>query len=351
MLFLHTSDLHLSEERPRTIRALEELLKTGEEYDIDILTIGGDLFHSEEDADILRPRLRESFSGNSFEILAIPGNHDRDAYKRNLDFGPDLNVGTREPFEKFVFDDVTIVGVPFVDTLTDELHTLLRSVAEESDTSVILLHCTLDIGYTTDDMGGEEITTYFPVSLSTLSHMRFDYVLAGHFHTDFILRDLEEGGKFVYPGSPVSHSWKEKGRRRAALIDLDEGTLEGIPLGTFYRDKFEGKVRPGEEDELIEKLSEWAGERSGEDCELKIAPTGHIKIDENEFGEFLEQACGGAEIVRGGYRNVEQVLSHPLFRRFKERLEPREDVDDKEAVEVKVIEAMSRLISRRELRL
>lgn len=81
--------------------------------------------------------------------------------------------------------------------------------------------------------------------------------------------------------------------------------------------------------------------KSGDDCQLKIIPRVHIKTDETEFRESLEEQCGDAEISHEEYKNVEVVLEHPLFQRFARELESREDIENKEAVETKVIEAMS----------
>lgn len=75
-------------------------------------------------------------------------------------------------------------------------------------------------------------------------------MLSGHFHTSLDLRELENGGKFVYPGSPISHGWKELGRRQAVLVDTDDETLKGIHLNTFYLDKFEKTIRPEEKTNL-----------------------------------------------------------------------------------------------------
>ena len=54
---------------------------------MDLLTLAGDIFDTVEDADALRPVLRSKFSNLDFEIIAIPGNHDIDAYSGNLNFG------------------------------------------------------------------------------------------------------------------------------------------------------------------------------------------------------------------------------------------------------------------------
>ena len=121
MLILHTSDLHLSEDRPETIQALDELIRVANQKSVDLMTIGGDLFDSVEDAEGLRADLRRKFTDNAFSILCIPGNHDIDAYARNLDFGPDITIFTEKPFKLVSQEDVTFTAVPFTERASKEL--------------------------------------------------------------------------------------------------------------------------------------------------------------------------------------------------------------------------------------
>jgi len=351
MKVLHTSDLHIQEGNERTINALKEVLRVGREKEVDLVTVGGDLFNSQEDAEMLRPQLREIFRDNPFKVLAIPGNHDQGAFKGNLNWGPDLEVATEEPFEVREFNDENIVALPFKEELTTELYNEIKETSEELSDSCLLLHCTLDIGYSTGGFGEEETIRYFPVTSSTLSEWDFDFILAGHFHSNIDIRRLDGGAEFIYPGSPVSLSWSETEKRKAVLLDLDEKEREEVVLDTFYRDTFEGTIKAGEEEELVRDIRDWIRERSETNSELKVIPKGHIKMDETEFSESIEEAIGGdAEVNHKNYKNVEDVLNHPLFERFKKKLDSKEDIENEERVESKVREAMSRLLAGRELR-
>lgn len=88
MNILHSGDLHLREDNPRTIEGLEEILTTADRKGVDLVTLSGDLFESAEDADALRPRMRELLQDNPFDILSIPGNHDQDCYRDNIRYFP-----------------------------------------------------------------------------------------------------------------------------------------------------------------------------------------------------------------------------------------------------------------------
>jgi len=284
---------------------------------------------------MLRPQLREIFTDNPFKVLAIPGNHDEGAYGGNLDWGPDLEVATEEPLEIREFEDQNIVTIPFQDELTIELYERIKNASRDPTSEILLLHCTLDIGYSAGSFGEEEAVRYFPITSSTLSEWDFDFVLAGHFHGNTEVRRLDGGGEFIYPGSPVSLNWSETGKRRAVLLDLVEKEREEVVLNTFYRDRYEETIGPGEEDEFVERANGWITERSEDECELRVIPRGHIEVDETEFRESIEEACGGAEVSHDEYKNVEKVLNHPLFKRFKENLDSKEEIGDEEEVRSK----------------
>ena len=346
MKIIHTSDLHLAEDRPETLKALTEVLQVCRRESVDLLTIAGDLFDSEADADTLRPRIREVFSGNDFSILAIPGNHDRDAYQENLDFGSNLEVMVQEPLQTVRMGDVLIAGVPYAESPDDGLLEVLAKASSKSEVSVLLLHCTLDLGFKREEFGKEEIR-YFPVTLPTLSGLGFNYILAGHFHSQTYKTLLSNGGTFVYPGSPVSHTTRELGRRQVVYIDTLCGKFRTIPLKTFYRDRLDLVVTPGKEMQALERLEEWVGERSSDDCALEVVVRGYIQIDEREFADRLNSLKGRVSIRRE-YRNVNRVLEHPLFKRFSAKLDAS-DVDEKERVQSMVLDVMSKLLADRRL--
>lgn len=335
--------MHLREDDPKTVDALEVVLAEAADNDVDLLTIGGDLFDSPGDAEALRPRLRELMSGNPFDILAIPGNHDEDVYRANLNFGNDLTILTESPVAKAEFDDVEVIGVPFTSSMTEDLFSALEE-ARTDDTQVLVLLCTLDIGFHSGEVGEEE-GEYFPVTKATLAELDYDYVLAGHIHSQVREVHLDNGGTFIYPGSPVSHSTKEAGRRNAVIIETDSGDISTVPLDTFYHDSLTELVRPGEEDEVLAKIEEWVFRREQDNCALAITLDGYIDRDENEFQAELEAASGPVD-PNNNTKIATPVLEHPLYQRFEERLEEKDDIpvaDD--VVRERVIEVLSQLLT------
>lgn len=239
MKILHTADVHLNEKKPESLRTLKLILEFAKTQNIEIITIGGDLFDSPEDADALRTRVRHIFSNIDFPVIAIPGNHDEDVFQRNLDFGTKFYALTTKPAERYTlssYPKINIVGVPFTAHVSEELLFSLNNLHKPESINILLLHCTLDISFSEGDFGENE-RVYFEIDKLTLSALGYDYILAGHFHTKFDLRELGASCKFVYPGSPVSLTWKELGERSVAILNTETKTLESHSLeSSYFRD-------------------------------------------------------------------------------------------------------------------
>jgi len=343
--------VHLSRKNQRTLEGLREVLNVARKNKADVLTISGDLFESEEDAEALRPELRtKMFSGNDFEIIVIPGNHDAEAYRKNLDFGSDLRILTKAPLDIRKEGKAAIIGVPFLEKPSEELIAKLLKAKDKKLVNILLLHCTLDISYALADFGEEKEREYFPIDSFTLAGLGFDYILAGHFHADFIKKDLGDGRLFVYPGSPVSLSWKHLGKRKVALLDTEKGDIQEIPINCFYYDKLEVQIKPGFETKKLEEIRKWVEDHANEVCELKITVAGYGEMSESKFGMLLKKSAGNAEIEENRYGNVEDILRHPIYRDFKQLLDEREDsTEKKENINYRVIEALSELKAARKI--
>ncbi len=348
MRLLHTADVHLREDDDRTIEALKTVLDTAAENEVDLVTIGGDLFDSPGDANALRPRLRGLFSDNDFDVVVIPGNHDADVYRDNLEFGQDLEVLVDDPLERREFEDVRITGVPYQSELTEELFSALSLEGTSDRAQLLLLHCTLDIGFGADATGEEAATEYFPVTKSTLASLGYDIVLAGHIHSTVRTLPLAHGGTFVYPGSPVSHSTSETGRRHAVLVDTETEAIRSLPLATYFVDRLERTVRPGEEDKVLDEVEAWVHERDEVYADLTIDIEGFIEREEAAFRADLEHVAGEATIEYDGVRGVAEVLEHPLYRDFERELD--DDIEDRTDIETRVIRVLSELLANREIR-
>lgn len=344
---LHTSDLHLSPDADERLDGLDHLLEVAERRGVDLLTISGDLFDSAEAAERLRPELRERFSDRPYRVLAISGNHDRDAFGGDLHFGTDFRPLVGRPYAEIREAGVRVLGVPYTPRFTDELRLALSQRGPHDGPEVLLLHASLEAPFE-DRNAGEEETRYCPVTESGVGALGFDYVLAGHYHNVHEVR-LDGGGFFLYPGTPTSVARDEFGARSAFLVDTDAERPEAVELGTFHYDRLELTVRPGGETAVLETVREWAAGRNGELTRAEVVVDGHTERPEEAFHRDLEEAAGSLPLT-DRVRSVERIVEHPLYRMFTEALDDR-DVEEslREDVEHRLLRVFSTLMARGDL--
>jgi len=325
---LHTADVHLSTDAPERRAALEEVLRIGEEEDVDLVTIGGDLFDSDRDSEELRPDLRQMFSDRPYSIITIPGNHDEAAFSSDLHYGESFNAAVGEPFEHVTTprSDVRITCVPYTAQAVDEVLIALAERDPFDGVEILLLHCSLEAPFDAVSEGDEETRRYFPVTRETLADLGFDYHLAGHFHSSHQV-ELPNGSMFVYPGSPASVTRKETGPRNVALIDTAAEQLNFHRLDAFHYDTLDVVVTPGEEEGVLDEISEWVDRRRDRNVDASITVSGHVTVDETDFQGDLAEVCGDIP-VENKTTGVEEVLSHPLFEEFESKLDARDFEDD-----------------------
>jgi len=312
MRILHTADLHLAVNKPDTVETLDSLLETADYEGVDILTMGGDIFESPEDASRLRTKVRERCSNLSFDIVAIPGNHDADVFEQSFDMGTKFKLLRNDPFGKVEYGDISIIGVPFRASLTPGLFSTLQDAGGANSIRILLLHCTLDLGFGQSTAGDEAESRYFPIELETLGRLNYEFVLAGHIHARFTTEDLTNGGRFVYPGSPIAHSRAELGPRHAALIDTETGGIEQIELDTPYRDRRVFSVTPENQETIPEELAEWVAGEDPDRASLEVTVGGYVDFDEKAYNARLRDAAGPA-VLRSDVESATAVLKHEIY--------------------------------------
>ncbi|MHA1435280.1 MAG: metallophosphoesterase family protein [Candidatus Heimdallarchaeota archaeon] len=338
---LHTADLHLSKKKPYTLAALDEILKVAKKNKVDILTIGGDLFDKKDDAEDLRVELRNKFSKNDFKIVAIPGNHDADVYREGFDFGENFIPMTDEPFGNYSLENINLVAIPYLDELNQDMLEKLKNETKTGKTNVLLIHCTLDIGFSSSDFGEEK--KYCPISKSKLEKLGYEYILAGHFHTKTNIVKLNEKSVFIYPGSPSSITTKELGKRKVVLLDLEKNEVKKISLKTFYYNRLTETVIADKEDEAISNIKKWLKKENIYDKNIKVTVNGFINRNETEYRKAI---CEINENVDFTYncKDVSLILNDPLIVKFLGKLE-ESDYKNKREIEDLVLEVASKIFS------
>lgn len=327
MKILHSSDFHLIEEGDERWSALEETVRTARKKSVDALVISGDLFNSDADSDNLRPALRKIFDNTSFTTFIIPGNHDSKSFSAGLYFGENIRVLADPDWSKNIerFEDFSIVGIPFEEMDLPEFRNRLRKIPSLSDKSkptVLLYHGELlDVSFDRNGFGPED-GRYMPSRLAIFEEFDIDFVLAGHFHQNFIARSIGKNGFFVYPGSPVSITRKETGKRKVALIQ-DKKPPKEVELNSFHYftlsirlDGF-GTANPlalvmkelNNIDSKAHVLLSVEGTIAGSEIDLTNAIKDLLKNSNVEYSspEFI-------------YKDISRVTQHPVFHLFESKL-------------------------------
>ena len=329
MKILHTADVHLHQDHPQRLDALNQVLQLAQKRKADLLLIAGDLFDDDNQANQLRPQLRSIFSDLSFPVVAIPGNHDQQALAQGSYYGKNFNALAKQPFEIFDHDQCRIVGVPYFDGSLAPLLPQLRQQTKEGVLNILLLHCTWALpNFSDQDYGGEGHGRYLPVTEQLLTGNGFDLVLAGHFHTTYIVRDLPCGSRFVYSGSPVSITSREQGRRGVNWID--NGNCELIELDTYYHQTIQRSLTGRHWQEVIKDIDKETKSHPDDICQLLIQVTGYAPGSEEDIHRALEilAETRSNTTVDHLYRSVGNLLEDPLYKRIKEQLETGE-MDEK----------------------
>lgn len=356
MSILHTSDLHLSSVGDERWKALEAVVDRAVELGVSVLTVGGDLFDRDVDAEQLRPDLRSLFSGNPFRVVIVSGNHDDRAVRAGLHFGNNVDLVT-DPEEPVVLADANLRfwGIPYEDLGPEEVYGRVRSIAESLTDENEWLDCLLYHGqlvhgdYRNDGFGDEGSGQYMPLRLEYLEDSGLDYVLAGHYHTRARSHSYT-GGTFLYPGSPVPVTRSETGPRHCYHVKNGDG-YEALDLDRPYYENLEVTLRPDDTDSPLDRI------RARLDAlEERVRPILTVEgyFDGRRFERSeseLDREVRDELSARDGEtdyefraRDVGGVLDSDLYADFEKRLSEERvgDDPDDESVREMVLEAMMR---------
>ena len=327
MKLLHTADLHLRELGDERWETLQKLIEIGKMEEISIFVISGDLFDKGIDAENLRGQIREIFSNSGFKIIIIPGNHDKDSYKSGMYFGDDtIILNDLTPFE---YKNTRIIGMPFEPIKGGEVLNKIRAlkkVLTDDKKNIILYHGELlDSFFSRKDFGEEGEERYMPLKLSYLREVNIDYVLAGHFHTTFDVKRLENGGYFVYPGSPISITMREVGQRKVNIFEIGKPPKE-YPLDTPHFEEVIVEFDPFTGENPLETVKRHF-ERPRPEARVILTIKGcingkEIQMTEPELVSQIKKITAGkcAE-ERYEFRDIQTILENDLFKSFTAKLE------------------------------
>ena len=336
MKILHTADIHLRGYDDDRWKTLKKIIQIGKKEHIEILVISGDLFNQDIDAEVLKLKIRELFSNNGFKILLIPGNHDKDSYNTDIYFGDDVVI-LNETNKSFKNEDVEIWGMPFEPIKGEEILSRLHSLAKNLDLkkkNILLYHGELlDAFFSRGELGDEGEERYMPVKLSYFKDLKIDYVLAGHFHSRFDFWNIEGGGYFVYPGSPISITRRETGRRKVNLFEVGKPPHE-YPLGSPYYEEVIIELDPIKDKNPVEHIKTRLNNLPSE-AMILLTVKGFIngeviKMSEKELKNEIDRIAGNKCIkARYEYSDIRRILEDDLFRKFTEKLQETDYKEEK----------------------
>ncbi len=321
--------MHLKEASGERWEALQKIITICENEEVNVLVIAGDLFDKNPDAEGLRGPIQDIFTGNGFDIVLIPGNHDKEICA-DMYFGKNGKV-LSYPDNIALYEDVRFVGLPYRDATKEEmLDTIraLRDVLSDGKTNIVIFHGELlDSFYHRENYGNEGEKRYMPVKLSYFRGLQVDYVLAGHFHSNFNIFKIEKGGFFVYPGSPVPITRRETGKRKVNIFEVGDDPTSHVLAGPFYQE-VAIKLNPIDNKDPLGEIQERIKELEPNARALFIIA---VYIDSIQLGlsegEFAEKVT---ELLSAQSTDVEPnlnvwdisgVLQNDLFKEFMEELE------------------------------
>lgn len=328
MRILHTADLHLQTEGDSRWNALQTIIQVARSENVDLLVISGDLFDSGIEAESLRPGIRSIFSNTGFDTIVIPGNHDKDSYGEGLYFGDEITIlSNTTPLEKY--KEVRIVGIPFEQMISRELLARMRSLKDTltpEKKNILLYHGELlDAFFSRDDFGDEGTGRYMPLKLSYLEGLNVDYVLAGHFHSKFLVRKLENNGYFVYSGSPISITRRETGIRKVNIFDVGSPPKD-YNIDTPHFEEITITLDPTDSEHPLTTVKKnLSNLPSLSEVILTIDGAFNGKkfeMNESEFLSLLRKATKGINIVDENirFRDIQDIFEDDLFKAFEEKL-------------------------------
>lgn len=329
-IIIHTADLHLRDNSDERWRALLDIVQVGQKEGAQVLTISGDLFHEDVNAEKLKPELRKIFSGTGMTVLLLPGNHDSGAYVGGSYLGDDIVVldDFLSPWESA---EVCIWGFPFQTLSREEILARLMVVKDRlflHKYNILLYHGELlDSFFSRKDWGDEGEERYMPLKLSYFRELGFSCVLAGHFHSKFGTWRLPGGGHFVYPGSPVSITRRETGKRAVCIYQPGENPYPYFLDSHHYQEVVVELDPMAETDPVVEVEEKLRNVHSAAGIILVVSGF----LDSSKTGKNEEKIAREIKDNFGikcleiclEFRDVRFLLEDSLFQRFMAGLDKR----------------------------
>ncbi|MFH1754661.1 MAG: metallophosphoesterase [Candidatus Latescibacterota bacterium] len=348
---LHTADIHLKVHGDERWAAFETVVRMAEEAAVSAVVISGDLFDRNAAAEALKPKMRDTLRDKKFQVIILPGNHDGRALHSGDYYGEKVTV-FGQPGDHIDIEGVRIIGLPFEKAGKQDVIARIRSIqphVKAGATNILLYHGELlDTFFDRESYGDEGDYEYMPARLRYFEDIAVDYVLAGHFHSSFNRYEYNKGF-FVYPGSPVSITRRETGRRSVNLFEVG-GHPHAVPLDTFHYDTVKIHLNPADGRDPLEIIKERVA-MCHDMADVDLHVSGHVDLDrlgmsEKEFAEALRliKLRSSMQIYADDVKDVGEILQNDLYKRFIHHMESSAlTSDEREGIRGLVLEAFSQV--------
>ncbi len=231
MHILHLADVHLDrpfrglslhaarERRADVADAFRRCLSAARERDVDLVTIGGDLWENENVSPDTRASVAHELGRLDVPVLIVAGNHDphlrggahaRTAWPANVTL-----VRSPTPTEHRVSAEVSIWAASWTERPLSTNFVQTLRVGGDGRTHVLLMH-----GTARGSRFASATEAYAAFDPAEVRLAGFAGVLCGHVHA------ASHHSGVVYPGSPEPLSHSETGRHCYAIATVGGGRLE-----------------------------------------------------------------------------------------------------------------------------
>jgi DNA repair exonuclease SbcCD nuclease subunit len=239
MRILHFSDLHLdrsfaalgmasseaAKRREELRAALRRIVDLAIERDVDVLTVGGDLYEHDRVTRDTANFMREQFARVAPRpVLIAPGNHDPyvpDGLYWRLEWPENVHIFESMSWDSVQVGDVAVWGVGHRGlAIRDNLLGQLR--IDRPGTHIALFHGS--------DMSSvpEGKDAHCPFDRADVERCGADFVLLGHYHE---MRLRPDGApRYGYPGSPEPLSFGEEGPHYVFVVNASPGRVDVEPI-------------------------------------------------------------------------------------------------------------------------
>jgi DNA repair exonuclease SbcCD nuclease subunit len=229
---LHFADAHLDRPfvglRPESARqrrrelfeAFRRCVAVASEHQVDLVTIGGDLWEEEHVVADTRQSVAYELGRLGKPVLIVCGNHDPllpgGSYRRTR-WPDNVTIAELRRLREYRYGETSVWAVSWGGGPQEQLSQRLIESVELTDrarTNLLLIHGTAH--------GSAFVHhAYFPFASEVVEQSGFAICLAGHVHGATII------GRVVYPGSPEPLGWGEENAHHcAAVIECDGSTAE-----------------------------------------------------------------------------------------------------------------------------